>query len=284
MRRLVPWALVVLVGVAGVIGAFLGLASQPSMPSVQPSLAVIVATTRSEGTARFTYSSITSSSNPFLRSRSAGRGAVDFRTNSMTTVERDRETQISHDGNGPSRRITQTLVNDQIFIGRRFYTQLDIVSSHLPNRWIKGNFPRGSFGLLGVLDEVGPVGVLDGGLSAHGTRIELVGHETLGGAAVTKYRVVVPACTTSTRATGPREVMGPTDVWLDGEGRLVQVRDVMHITDSAEALTDGGSTINNTIRLSDFGAPVTIATPKVLPEGEGEGAVAFLVSINGCPY
>ena len=108
-----------------------------------------------------------------------------------------------------------------------------------------------------------------------GQRIELVGHETLGGAAVTKYRVVVPACTTSTRATGPREVMGPTDVWLDGEGRLVQVRDVMHFTDSAGALTDGGSTINNTIRLSDFGAPVTIATPKVLPEGEGRVLLRF---------
>jgi hypothetical protein len=272
--------LVGLVAVAGLVGALVGVAGHPSAASAEPRLSAIVATLRAAGTARFTYSSVTSSPNPLLRSISVGRGAVDFRTDSMTTVERDKETQISQGDTGPSRPTTQTLVNDQIFIGRSFYTQFGIVSSHFPDRWTKGTFPKASFGLLGVFDEVDPVGDLEGDLTTHGTKVELLGPERLGGAAVNRYRVVVPACAATPHTTGPRDVVGPIDLWLDGEGRLVQIRDAMHVTNPAGAFR-GSSTITSTIRLSDFGAPVTVSAPKVIPEGEG--AVAILLSVNGCP-
>jgi hypothetical protein len=197
----------------------------------------------------------------------------------MTTVERDRETQISQGDNGPSRRSTQTLVNDQIFIGRSFYTKFGIASSHFPDRWTKGTFPKASFGVLGVFDEVDPVGVLDGDITTHGTKVELLGPGTLGGAAVTRYRVVVPTCAATAHTTGPRDVVRPIELWLDGEGRLVQIRDAMHLTNPAGAFS-GVSTITSTIRLSDFGAPAAVSAPKVIPQGEG--AVAILLSVDGC--
>ena len=279
MRRLIPWMLVGLVAVAGLVGALVGVAGHPSGAPAQPLLSEIIAATRAVGTARFSYSSVTSSPNPLLRSISVGRGAVDFRTDSMTTVERDRETQISQGDNGPSRRSTQTLVNDQIFIGRTFYTQFGMVSSHFPDRWVKGTFPKASFGVMGVFDEVDPVGDLDGDLTTPGTKVELLGAGTLGGAAVTRYRVVLPACAATSHTTGPHDTVGPIALWLDGEGRLVQIRNAMHLTNPAEPFR-GVSTITSTIRLSDFGAPVAVAAPKVIPEGEG--AVAILLSVHDC--
>ena len=68
MRRLIPWMLVGLVAVAGLAGALVGVAGHPSATSAEPRLSEIIAATRAAGTARFTYSSVTSSPNPLLRS------------------------------------------------------------------------------------------------------------------------------------------------------------------------------------------------------------------------
>jgi hypothetical protein len=148
--------------------------------------------------------------------------------------------------------------------------------------WVKGHFPADSFGLLGVLDEVDPVGFLENALGVRGTKVELVGTEVLGSTATKKYQVNTPSCPAATTTAGPQDVMGPIDLWLDGEGRLVQVRNVLHFTDPARS-APGRSTITSTIRLTDFGAPIEISAPKtVLPDGQG--AVAFLtLSPKECP-
>ena len=67
--------------------------------------------------------------------------------------------------------------------------------------------------------------------------------------------------------------LGSIYVWLDGEGRLVQVRDVLHSTDPVQPV-NGRSTTTSTARLFNFGAPVTILAPKsVLPLRSGWSCV-----------
>jgi hypothetical protein len=279
MRRLVPWALVGLVAVAGLVGALVGVSNQPSTPTTQLKVSGVIAATRSAGTARFTYSSVAASRDPLLRSRSTGKGAVDFRTGSVTTVERSTSTGISQDGNAPSRQVTQTMLNSQIWVDHMFFTQFGVTGQHFAIGWIKAKLPNGSSGLLGMLDEVAPIGFLDSELGVRGTEVELLRSEVLGGEATTRYRVVVPTCSS---ARSPQSVLGSIDLWLDGEGRLVQVRDVLHTTDAVRSIA-GRSTTVSTVRLFDFGAPVTISAPKaVLPPGQG--GVAFLaISPKGCP-
>jgi hypothetical protein len=266
--------------VTGLVGAGVGLANQPS--SAPTGVSEFVGATQAAGTARFTYSSVTTSSDPLLRSASFGDGTVDFTNDSVTNVERITSTSISQDGDAPPRRTIQTFLNDETWIGRTVYTQLGIESPQVAIPWIKSKSPTGSFGSLGVLDEVEPVGILDSDLGTHGTKVELLRSEELGGTAATKYRVVVPTCTATSRSSGPRVVIGPIDLWLDSGSRLVQVRDVLHTTDSVGSFARG-STIINTIRLFDFGAPVTISAPKALLP-PGQGSVAFLtISPGGCP-
>jgi len=279
MRRVLPWALVGLVAIVGVAGALLGVANEPSVVSTQPTVPEMVAATRSGGTARFTYSSAATSENPLLRSVSIGAGAVDFRTGSVNTVERDRSTSIEQNGNAPSHQVTETMYNDQIWIGPTFYAQIGVVGQPDEIGWIKAMPPSGSSGLLGVLDGVTPIGFLDSELGERGTKLVLIRSEVLGGVATTKYRVVVPTCN---RAGSPQAVLGSIDLWLDGEGRLVQVTDVLHSTDPIRPV-NGRSTTIATARLFDFGAPVTISAPKVvLPAGQG-GVAFFSVSPKGCP-
>jgi hypothetical protein len=171
------------------------------------------------------------------------------------------------------------MFNDQIWIGRTFYAQIGIVGEHFGIGWIQAKSPKGSSGLLGMLDEVTPIGFLDGELGVRGVRVELLRTEVLGGEQTTKYRVVVPTCNS---AGSPQAVLGSIDIWLDGTGRLVQVRDVLHSNDPIRPV-NGRSTTISTARLFDLGAPVTISAPKmVLPAGQG--GVAFLsVSPKGCP-
>jgi hypothetical protein len=280
MRRSVPWALVGLVGVAGLVGAWFGVANQPSTPSTQLGMSEVIAATRAAGTARFAYSSVAVSRNPLLRSVSIGSGAVDFRSGSVATVEGSSSRGISQDGNAPSRQVTQTMLNREIWVDHTFYTQLGVGGQHFAVGWIKAKLPAGFSGLLGMFDAVTPIGFLDGELGVRGTKVELLRSDILGGEATTKYRVVVPTCSTAPTTGSPQKVLGSIDLWLDGEGRLVQVRDVLHTTDPVDPFAGRLTTIS-TARLFDFGAPVTISAPKVVPSGQG--GVAFIsLSAKGC--
>jgi hypothetical protein len=282
VRRFLPWALVGLVAVAGLVGALVGVANQPSPPATQLRVSEVVSTTRAAGTARFTYSSVAASRNPLLRSASFGEGSVDFADNSVTTVEQSTSKGISQNGNAPSRQVSQTILNNQIWVDHTFFTQLDVGGQHSEMEWIKAKVPSGSSGLLGMLDEVDPIGFLDGELGIRGTKIEVIGSELLDGMATTKYRVVVPTCNAPSATGSPQNVLGAIDLWLDSDGRLVQVRDVLHSTNPIKSFA-GGSTTISTARLFDFGAPVTISAPKpVLPPGQG-GVAFLLISPKGCP-
>ena len=282
MRRVLPWALVGLVAVAGLGGALVGVANHSSPPATQLRVSEVIAATRAAGTARFTYLSVATSSNPLLRSASFGEGSVDFTDGSVTTIERSTSKSISQNGNAPSRQVTQTMFNNQIWVAHTFYAQLGVVGQQVPTSWIQAKAPTGSSGPLGELDEVDPVGFLDGELGIRGTKIELLRSGSQDGMAVTKYRVAVPTCGGTLTASSPQEELGTIDIWLDSEGRLVQVRDVLHSTNPIKAFS-GGSTTISSARLFDFGAPVTISAPKpVLPPGQG--GVAFLsISPKGCP-
>jgi hypothetical protein len=161
-----------------------------------------------------------------------------------------------------------------------FYTEIGTVGQPFGPGWIKATLPNASSsGHLGMLDEVEPFGFLDSELVERGTKVELLRSEVRSGEETTRYRVVVPTCTS---AGSPQAVLGSIDIWLDGEGRLVQVRDVLQSQDPQRP-ENGRSTTIISARLFDFGAPVTISAPRVvLPAGQG-GVALFSLSPKGCP-
>jgi hypothetical protein len=87
--------------------------------------------------------------------------------------------------------------------------------------------------------------------------------------------------------------MGPLELWVDGDDRLVKARmstteDITksaHIGDllGGQGFPTGRATDVSTIDLGDFGAPVTVAAPRVA-HSQTSGGGGFLTLKRGrCP-
>jgi hypothetical protein len=290
VRRAIGWALVGLVILVSAGGAWLGIetGSGASPPSGPTFLAQVMAATRDAGTARFTYSSATTSSSPVRNSSTSGRGLVNFATDSVSTAESDRGTSFVRTNGAVSHVVPQTSLLDQIWIGRTAYNRLASLPGPLSAPWTSFTFPPDFFGSLGPLSTVGPIGTLDTEMSIPGLRVVDLGSSLVQGSRATRYLLVAATCVVP-KALG-EESTSPLEIWLDGQGRLVQARDSVRIRLTRQQIArfsppiGSGSSIEwglasqsvtvSTIRLFDFGAPVTISAPKTEPSGSGGGGSA----------
>jgi hypothetical protein len=277
MRRGLPWALVGLVAVATGVGAWLGVSSAPAGGQAQAWVAQVLATTQTAGTVRFTYSSVTTSSNPHLRSSASGSGVVDFATDAA------RATEIRA-GNGSS--------DGQVRLGRTVY--ISFAPPGQPQAiWINiGRPPDSGQDLLG-LDFTNAAGALTGFSGPfHAVRVEDLGSAVVDGIPSTGYRVISGPTCTSSHSDPPSDNAGPTDLWVDGSGRLVQVRSTFSAsmgppptgTPSADGFprSDRGTATTTTVlRFTGYGAPVTISAPPASRSPLGHSTSIFAESA-GC--
>jgi len=283
MRRALPWVTVGLLILGVGAGVGLGIAGQTPTPTpltATGQISRIVAATRQAGTARFTYSSRNTSTNRLLRGSAQGSGEVDFGADTMRTVERDRSIGSSGTSAATEKPVAQDNVIDQVWIGRTEYTRLELAHGS-DSTWIKGPiWPKDSFGSLGMLEDVGPLGALALDEGVPGLRVEAAGSGTVHGVETTEYRLVVPTCGATTPSDGIGESTGPLQLWVDDQGRLLQARQSMteDIAKNASlgAAFAGGDfpagrvTTVSIVNLGDFGAPVAIAAPPaVITHGSG---------------
>jgi hypothetical protein len=296
VRAVLPWATVGLLVLGTATGAGLGLAGQsPGQLTAAQEISRIIATTRGARTARFSYSSVNVSSNPHLRSSTSGEGLVNFRSDSMSTTERDRSSELSETTTATSaHRIDQGTVFDEIWIGATEYTRLRIaIADDSYSPWIKDPAgPKDSPGAFGAFEEIGPLGSLTLDESVHGMQVDDTGHERVRGVETTVYRLVLPACMAASRGNGFSESLGPTELWVDGKGRLVQARSSTRLVISNKrhgtappigGVVAGRVASVDIIHIDDFGAPATITAPHVETSvGVGESGFA-LSRRTGCP-
>ncbi len=92
--------------------------------------------------------------------------------------------------------------------------------------------------------------------------ITKVGAETLDGVEVTHYKGTLDGKTLSTMMSGlgagasaPTSV--PVDLWIDGQGRMAQLRESLTMTMASHSVTAVVS-----MKLSNWGIPVSITAPK----------------------
>jgi hypothetical protein len=162
---------------------------------------------------------------------------------------------------------------DGVWIGRTEYMRFEF-DNDPGSPWLKGpTLPKDSFGPLGALQEVGPLGELSLDEGVSGLRIQDAGPGIVHGVETVQYRIVVPTCAASTSRDGFSESMGPLQLWVDGQGRLVQARQstTEDIAKNArlgelagEPFPTGRVTSVDLVDLGDFGAPAAIAAPRVL--------------------
>jgi hypothetical protein len=281
VRRLLPWALLALVGVGAGLGAALGQANAPGTTgssdlvgtAAQHWLSGVLATTEAAGTAHLDYTVLGTSPNPLLRGSSTGTGVVDFAAGTYRTTETDHETGWSSQDGKPVHAHTQTTRESDIAIGSTLYQNFG--PGNLPSGWMKTPVRRDKSALgLGSADGFGLVlSALAGPVTT--VSVHALGPASVDGAPATRYLVRTeprPICPDP----GRRSPEASTTVWVDGNGRLVQARNAFSISATFGAslrkenpalasVPFGPRTLTSTVRLSAFGAPVHIAAPAVQP-------------------
>jgi hypothetical protein len=283
VRRLLPWALLALIGVGAGLGAALGQANAPGTTAssdlvgtaAQRWLSGVLAMTEAAGTAHLDYTGLGTSPNPVLRDSSTGSGVVDFAAGTFRTIETDHSMEWSSQDGGPEHAQAQTTSESDIAIGSTLYQNFG--PGNLPSGWTKtpGGRDKSELGL----GSAAGIGFVLSGLTGPVTTVSVraLGPASVDGAPATRYLVRTeprPICPDPGRRV-PEE---STTVWVDSNGRLVQARNAFSISATFGAslrkenpdLGDiplGPRTLTSTLRLFAFGAPVHIATPAVRPSG-----------------
>jgi hypothetical protein len=266
------------------VGAALGAAGRPGPagssvltgPEAQQWLTGVLTTTQAAGTAHLDSTSVTTSPNSGLRDSGTGSGVVDFATGSYRVSEADRIVERSPQNGGA---LSQTISTEEIVIGRSGYVSFGL-PGFIPDFWTKQSTQRDG-GELG-LGSSAVVGALVSALSGPFTALTVtrLGTATVGGVSTTRYLAqtqVEPSMSSACPARNGKPLFGRATLWVDGEGRLVQVRVQSSSGGKVPASADtqnpsiadtptGAITSTGTLRLSGFGAPVHIARPALEPE------------------
>jgi hypothetical protein len=190
MRRLLPWVLVALVVLGTAAGAALGIVHRSSPETPSRWVAAVLATTEKAGTATFSYTQVTSSSNADLRGSQSGHGAVDFGSGDARVTEVDHEVSFNSTNNQPIHAVHTTDTLKAIVIGGTVYQADPIAGIGFTSDYRILPFPklpRSQRGLSLALGAAVPLDALRGP-NAVASVID-VGPATIGGTATTEYEV-----------------------------------------------------------------------------------------------
>jgi hypothetical protein len=289
VRKFLPWALLGVLGVGVAVAAVVGQVQSPAA-STTNWLANLLATTTAAGSAHLRISTVGLSADPAERSSSVASGVIDFTTGNFRFFQVNHEVSFtSVDGAAPQ-PVPYDWSETEIAIGQSLYER-DAVTvpgtpSPLPTTWNKFINPRNvhqAFGLDAGTAAENAVSGLSGILPI--TSVRSLGPATVNGVSTTRYLVTYGApelCGSRPfaiaqvggrggRGRGARAAnayeptIRPTTVWVDGQGRLVQIR--ASTVSSAQDMKilsrsfSASQTNVTTLTFSDFGAPVHILAP-----------------------
>ena len=185
MRRLLPWALLLLLGIGTAVGAAAGSGGVPlgharRQPGRAGGTAMAdrgLAATKAAGTAHVDLVSVTASPDPNMRGSGAGSGVVNFATGDFRLSVTEHSISFSSQNGGPFHPQAETNTNEQIAIGQSLYQNFE--PPRPPRQLERAVVPRDTGVLgLGSADAFGAV------LSPLGKPFSVVSVTNLGAAVV----------------------------------------------------------------------------------------------------
>ncbi|MGH8995602.1 MAG: hypothetical protein ACRDYB_06180 [Acidimicrobiales bacterium] len=270
MRRLFPSLLVGALLVGTGLVAWLGASMAPSDSTEGSLLTQVALATVRAGSARFTVTSVSRSPNTLQDDRSIGIGVVQFSADSARMVRIDHGHEILS-GSGTVPLVDTTYL--EVVHGRPYlYLEANAVGLHSA-LWI--SLPR-SFDLKDPLRSLASVAGVSGLFSLSPASVKAVGSAQVGGVETQRYSIrLAPRCGVAANE------LPITSIWVDPLGRLVQLRQVVSLASPRQLRT----TTVTTLRLHDFGAPVTIKPPMppLLRRGLYQRGVTGSLGAENCP-
>ena len=291
-----PWVLLSLLALGTAAGAALGIAAHRTSPeSPAQWVAGVLATTEHEGTARFTYTQITSSPNPELRGTLSGSGVVNFAKGEARATEVDHDITFSSTNNQPARPVHSTNIEKATLIGRTMYEANLIPGLGFTTRYSVLPFPKLPRSQQGLSLALNAPVALDGLQGPNAlAAVRALGPAEVDGVATTQYEVTYApfhACVPHQAPVVVRHL--PTRLWVDGAGRLVQVRGMSYFSGQLpkdakipavfKDIPRGPTTSVATLTFSAFGQPVHVVAPPASAIATGGHATATLFAVgNTC--
>jgi hypothetical protein len=297
MRRLMPWVLVSLIALGTAAGAALGiLAHGTSSQTPSQWVAAVLAATEKAGTARFSYTQVTSSSNAELRGSLSGSGTVNFATGDARVTEVEHEVSFSSTDNQPLHPVHSTNTVKAIVVGGTVYQSFPIVGLNFTNDYHALAFPkvpRSQRGLSLALNASVALGALQGPNAV--ASVHTIGPATVDGVATTQYEVTYAPLHVCPPHESPAVVtQRPSEVWVDGAGRLVQVRSTSYFSDrpprgtklpaAFSGLPRAPTTTEATLTFSAFTIPVHVVPPPASAIAPRGSSTEFAIGrADSCP-
>ncbi len=285
-RRGVPFALLALLLLGTLAAAMAGQVSSPSATATAPSTsspakwaANLLMTTARAGSAHFAYSHVTASPNPTFRGTITGSGAINFRAGTVRVNELEQQ-QPPQNVIEPARAIERPSRNviSMIGVGKAAYQSIN----GLNGPWLRMAIARDPRAQLG-LEYAANASVALGGLEGLEpiASVQTLGPANLDGVATTRYLVTNAPVLCGRSDTADLQKQGPTTVWVDHDGRLVQARWTVATGGTLPAAPSavfglGPAKTTATLTFSRFGSPVTIAAPRRIINPAGS-STSFII-------
>jgi hypothetical protein len=292
VRRALPWALLGLVGLGTGLGAALGAVGAPGVTPAQW-VADVLATTGAAGSARVSFSQVTRSENPVLARSATGTGIVDFARGDVQVTEVDHEIQTDYTAGEPAYQVMGTSVEQVIGIGTTEYWSFP--PGPAGPIWVKDPNARDPRQALGLQSADGAGAALAELVSPDPVAaVHDLGSATVDGVLTTRYVVSLrPLHYCGAKPILPLPHYGPSTLWVDAQGRLVQARSSIDVNTVVPAsllrrypqlaqLPKGSETTTSTLRLSDFGHQVRITAPPATPASSTRIAIKGMLTEHAC--
>jgi hypothetical protein len=254
-----PWLLVLLVSAGAGLGVGIGLANQSLSAQVQ--ISQILRRTETSGTARFATSAVNTEPGTRLRTRIAGSGEIDFKTDSVTI-------SLHYSSTDPHATLPIP-ESKMIQIGHVQYEYLPTPSASssigssirgpIAYSWqkepLRTVLRHGSGSVNGLADLLQ--------LPRSIQTLQDLGHGIVGSREATEYQIGPSTCNSSVGGITQTYSTAASKLWVDGRGRLIQDEFVQTMVFHLKGISTGAPKLTETasIRLYDFGTSVDITAP-----------------------
>lgn len=297
MRRFVPWLLLVALGLSVAGFAALGAVESPGTTPAQW-VDNVLAATAAAGSAHLRFTSVTTVPSPLSDSVTFGSGVVDFRSGSYNVTQLFRDAGQESTNGGPTRAVLQTWEEESIAIGQSIYTRFEEPPTFPFSGWSKARFPRNVHQALGLDAGTAAEQAMSGlTLITPVVAVRTLGPGSIRGVATTRYVVTSEPLYVCSAKGGTElvEQVGPTTVWVDDQGRLLQVRTRQHFggaaapklkqpsNGSAIGIAEAPTTTTTTLTFFNFGAPVAVAAPSLGGAGGGSSVIILKSKASSRP-
>jgi hypothetical protein len=279
-RRQIPRLLLAVMTAGTGVAAWWAVNDAPLSPPRSTFLTRALGATVGAGTAQFRFT--TKVTGPGTDSTSVGFGSVNFRDPAVNVYISSNQTELETTLGGTFKQVPQTLTTQEIATRQGLFEHVSFANSPISPPWLRLTRSAPARGLRALQETQSDSAISPLFSQSSGVRFVRVEPRDNNGPGSAFTRIpTVRTCALK----GPHGFHSSTKdqltVWLNGRGRIVQIRTTTQSAQHEPSGPDGTFTTVSTLDFTHFGVPVTISAPSVKRRPAGTGVA--ILNFRGHP-